>query len=112
MLAGDISPIASLRPGDAFSALEYARDADCAFEHVLWLAPRSAVAFIAAGGFWTVWKIGAPWLVRFEHRTNVFNRAMFEAVEIRPLHQRGELPADALWFPEPPREAPAGPSDL
>jgi hypothetical protein len=101
MIAGDISPIAALRNQDASGSVEYARDAAMAFELVLWLGTSSALPYIAAGGFWAPLKLGDVHLVRFAHRTNVFNRAMFEAVEVLPLSARGQVPTAAAWFPSP-----------
>lgn len=112
MLAGDIAPIPALRNRDAYATVEHSRDRRELFELVIWLGTASAIPYIEAGGFWTQWGFGSTCLLRFEHRTNVFNRAMFEAVQMLPLAELDQLPAGAAWFPARPEQCDFMPSAL
>ncbi len=102
MLAGDIAPIPALRNRDAYATVEHSRDHRDLFELVIWLGAASAIPYIEAGGFWSQWGIGQTFLLRFEHRTNVFNRAMFEAVHLLPFSELDKVPPGAAWFPNSP----------
>jgi hypothetical protein len=104
MLAGDIAPIRALENLDVHASVEFGRDKGLAFELMLWLGPSSAPRYVQAGEFWALWKFGElTFMVRFKHLANVFNRAMFEAVEMLPARARAQLPPGALWFPSEPR---------
>ncbi len=97
--AASIAVVAGTEKLGIGASVEWRRSAKASFELMFWLSPPYAHRYVAAGSFWTAWTFGGEsYVVRFEHRINVLNRALFEAVELLPERALSQLPQDALWL--------------
>jgi len=86
------------------ATVEFGHTSAQAFGLTLWLdTRRDSKRFMDAGGFWAMWQLGDVHAVRFAFRQVVFNRALFEAVEVRPAHDPVLHSPGVLWLPSAPR---------